>query len=160
MLYLNNFRQTASPFCTERIQKSRSQYNICLIYSVLAYTAKAQFPVWAGVTNQPLTTADRPRVIPSSSQLPFLKSEKMMTVSLNPQHLTLTKTFLLVSMKKDSALQQMWRMPLCLECFVLTNSPCRHHSEFPPTLPSTSLGYMPVLTTLRSFSCARIHLSS
>lgn len=49
MLHLNNLKQTTSPFCTEQIQKSRSQENICLIYSVLAYMAEAQFLVLAGV---------------------------------------------------------------------------------------------------------------
>ena len=49
MLYLNNLKPTTSPVCTEQIQKSRSQENICLIYSVLAYMAEAQFLVLDGV---------------------------------------------------------------------------------------------------------------
>lgn len=46
----------------------------------------------------------------------FLKVKKMIKVSLNVQHLTSTKSFFPVSMENNSSVQEIWRIPLCLEC--------------------------------------------
>lgn len=77
-----------------------------------------------------------------------------MKVSLNV-HLTLTKTFFPVSMKKDSAVQEMWRIPLCLECLSLPaigvsnlsnlQGPLKFYLFFQPLSQASSMFYNPGL---------------